>query len=394
LFDEDDEDVTNAKTNLYKLENGKWIINEEIIHRQMSNNSIMYYAKPTREKLNWQMKTMRYSGEPAWVNAEHAIKRRPNFKGVNACTEILLDSRGMCNLTEIVPIMFVKDGILDEDGLYEAQRLSARMGYRMTMVDFELHSWDLINKRDRLIGCSITGWQDFVNELKLTDGNQRAILNKLRKITIDESERYAKELGLNPPVLHCTNKPSGTISLLAGVSSGIHYQHSELYTRRIRISVNDPLAEAMKEMGFRWNPEVGQTKENATTIVFEFPMRSPKGKTKYEVTAIEQLENYKMFMDEYSNHNVSCTVTVRDDEWEAVEEWVWENWDSIIGLSFLPLTDSMYELLPYESLTQEEYDAMLKITPKFKQEVLQKYEKGEEFEIIESDCVGGSCPVK
>lgn len=395
LFDEDDNDVINAKTNLYKQENGKWVVNQDIIHRQMSNNSIFYWSKPTREKLHWNLNTMRYSGEPGIINAEHGAKRRPNFNGVNACSEILLDSRGMCNLTEIVPLMFVReDGTLNEEGLYEAQKLSARMGYRMTMVDFEIHSWDLINKRDRLIGCSITGWQDFVNALNLSDKEQRRILRNLKNIAIEESEKYAKELGLNPPVLHTTNKPSGTISLLAGVSSGIHYSHSELYTRRIRISSNDPLANAMKDMGFKWYPEVGQTRENANTIVFEFPMKSPKGKTKYDVTAIEQLENYKMFMDEYSNHNVSCTVTVRDHEWEEVEEWVWNNWDSVIGISFLPLTDSMYELLPYESLTKEEYDEMCRTTPKFKPEVLQKYEKGEDFDILEADCVGGSCPVK
>jgi ribonucleoside-diphosphate reductase alpha chain/ribonucleoside-triphosphate reductase len=150
----------------------------------------------------------------------------------------------------------------------------------------------------------------------------------------------------------------------------------------------------MKDMGFKWKPEVGQTKENAKTIVFEFPMKSPKGKTKFDVPAVEQLETYKMFMENYTDHNVSITVTVKDDEWDSVEEWMWNNWDSVVAVSFLPLSDSMYELLPYESIEKEVYEEMLANLPKFQANILQKYEKGEEFEIIESECAGGSCPVK
>lgn len=395
LFDDKDKDMIHAKSNLYKLENGKWEVNQDIIHRQMSNNSVFHTHKPTREFLKWQLEAMKNNGEPGMVNQESASKRRPNFNGVNACAEILLDSKGMCNLTEIVPIMFIReDGTLDEEALYRAQRLSARMGYRMTMVDFELHAWDYINKRDRLIGCSVTGWQDFVNQLRLDKKEQVRILQNLKECAIDEAKKYAKELGLNEPVLHLTCKPSGTISLLPAVSSGVHWSHSEYYIRRIRISALDPLALAMKDMGFKWQPEVGQTKENAKTIVFEFPMKSPKGKTKFDVSAVEQLETYKMFMDNYTDHNVSITVTVKEDEWDSVEEWMWNNWDTVVAVSFLPLSDSMYELLPYEAIDKIGYEEMLAKLPKFNPSLLQKYEKGEEFELIESDCVGGSCPIK
>lgn len=394
LISENDKDSIEAKSNLYELVDGKWTVNQSIIHRQMSNNSIFYEQKPTREQLHWQIQTMKNTGEPAFVNAEHSRKRRPNYQGSNPCLEILLDDKGMCNLTEIVPLAFVKDKILDETGLYEAQRLSARMAYRMTCVDFELYEWDYINKRDRLIGCSITGWQDFVNALSLSREEEIRILRNLKEIAIKSSEEIANELGFNKPLLHTTNKPSGTISLLANVSAGVHYSHSEYYIRRIRINAFDPLAMLLKDLGYKWNPEVGQTREDAKTIVIDFPMKAPKGKTKYDVSALEQLENYKMFMQNYTNHNVSITVTVRENEWEQVEQWLWDNWDEVVAVSFLPLDDAVYELMPYEEITEEQYLKLISETPKFNPSLLSKYEKGEEFELDEADCSTGLCPIK
>jgi len=394
LFDEKDKEVIEAKNNLYSLVNGKWTVNQNIIHRQMSNNSIFYEHKPTREQLHWQIQTMKNTGEPAFVNAEHSRKRRPNYQGSNPCLEILLDNKGMCNLTEIVPLKFVKNGVFDEESLYEAQRLSARMGYRMTCVDMELYEWDYVNKRDRLTGCSITGWQDFVNALNLSNEEEIIILKNLKEIAIKATDEIASELGFNKPVLHTTNKPSGTLSLLAGVSAGVHYPHSEYYIRRVRINAFDPLALLLKDLGYQWNPEVGQSKENAKTIVIDFPMKSPKGKTKFDVTAIEQLENYKKFMKYYADHNVSITVTVRNSEWEEVEEWLWSNWDDVVAVSFLPLDDAVYKLMPFEEITEEQYNELVKVTPKFNPSLLSKYEKGEEFEIDSSDCSSGVCPIK
>lgn len=313
---------------------------------------------------------------------------------VHNCSEILLDNRGMCNLTEINIVKFIENGKLNEKELYHAQKLSARTGYRMTCVDFELHKWDYINKRDRLTGCSITGWQDAMNILKLSKEEQKRILNNLKQIAIDSANQLAEELGYNKPVLNTTLKPSGTISLLPNVSAGIHYSHSEYYIRRIRINALDPLAFALKEMGYNLKPEVGQSLDNATTLVVEFPMKSPAGKTKQNVTAIEQLENYKFFMENYVNHNVSITVTVRENEWDDVEQWLWDNWDEVIAVSFLPLSDAMYDLMPYEEINKEQYEELLNKTPKFNPSLISKYEKGDDFEIVEADCDSGICPVK
>ncbi len=135
----------------------------------MSNNSIYYTKKPSRERLKWNIEKMRYSGEPGWINAEAAEKRRPNMNGVNPCGEILLDSQGLCNLTTVNVFAFVKEnGSLDEKALLEAQRLSARAGYRMTCVELELPDWDRVQQRDKLIGCSLTGWQDMINATSFT----------------------------------------------------------------------------------------------------------------------------------------------------------------------------------------------------------------------------------
>lgn len=396
IIDANDEECIEAKSNLYKQEDGKWSVNKDLIHRQMSNNSIYYTKKPSRERLKWNIEKMRYSGEPGWINAEAAEKRRPNMNGVNPCGEILLDSQGLCNLTTVNVFAFVKEnGSLDEKALLEAQRLSARAGYRMTCVELELPDWDRVQQRDKLIGCSLTGWQDMINATSFTKEQEAKLLRKLKKAAKDAALEYAKELGQNEPLLVTTIKPEGTLSQLPTVSSGVHYSHSPYFIRRVRISSDDPLVKVCEELGYPVVPEVGQSIENCTTKVVEFPVKAPEGKTKYEVSAIEQLENYKMFMENYVEHNCSITVHVRNHEWEEVEQWVWDNWDSVVAVSFLPLDDSFYELLPYEAIDKEEYEKRVKEMKPFVPSLISKYEKEEvEFDIGNEGCEGGICPIR
>lgn len=396
IIDANDEECIEAKSNLYKQEDGKWSVNKDLIHRQMSNNSIYYTKKPSRERLKWNIEKMRYSGEPGWINAEAAEKRRPNMNGVNPCGEILLDSQGLCNLTTVNVFAFVKEnGSLDEKALLEAQRLSARAGYRMTCVELELPDWDRVQQRDKLIGCSLTGWQDMINATSFTKEQEAELLRKLKKAAKDAALEYAKELGQNEPLLVTTIKPEGTLSQLPTVSSGVHYSHSPYFIRRVRISSDDPLVKVCEELGYPVVPEVGQSIENCTTKVVEFPVKAPEGKTKYEVSAIEQLENYKMFMENYVEHNCSITVHVRNHEWEEVEQWVWDNWDSVVAVSFLPLDDSFYELLPYEAIDKEEYEKRVKEMKPFVPSLISKYEKEEvEFDIGNEGCEGGICPIR
>ena len=395
LVDSDDKECIEAKGNLYKQVDGKWVVDRDIIHRQMSNNSIYYKKKPTREQLKWQLNQMRYSGEPGWVNEIAGSKRRENMNGVNPCGEILLDSRGLCNLTTINVFAFVNDGKLDEESLMEAQRLSARSGYRMTCVELELYKWNYVQQRDKLVGCSLTGWQDMVNATNMNLKKQAELLNKLRKAANDAAKEYARQLGQNEPLLVTTVKPEGTLSLLPTVSSGVHYSHSPYYIRRIRISSDDPIAKVCKELEYPMFPEVGQDEDTCTTSVVEFPVKAPEGKTKYDVSAIEQLEIYKMFMENYVDHNCSITVHVRDNEWDDVENWVWENWEDVVAVTFLSLDENFYELLPYEAIDKKEYEKRVEELKPFIPSLISKYEKEEtELDLGSESCESGVCPIR
>ena len=395
LFDPDDQDILNAKNNLYEQIDGKWVKNHEIDYREMSNNSIFYTSKPSREKLSWHVKQMRYSGEPGFMNAEAAARRRPNLEGANPCMEVLLDREQMCNLTTVNVMGFVREEKLDEKRLFEAQCFSVRAAFRMTFLDLELDEWDIKHKRDRLVGCSLTGWQDMVNATNMSAEEQSRLRKKLRDVAHQEADSYAKKLGVNPPLLVTTVKPEGTVTQMPTVSSGIHYSHAPYYIRRVRINASDPLLKVCEELGYDIRPENGQTEENCRTKVISFPCSAPPGKTKNDVSAIEQLENYKAFQREYSDHNTSITVHVRNNEWEEVEEWLWNNWDDVVAVSFVSLDDSFYAQMPYEEISREEYEKRVKEMVHFIPSLISKYEKEElTFDPGDESCSNGVCPVR
>ena len=533
LFDVDDEDVKTAKNELYTQENGEWSINKDLEHRQMSNNSIYYKEKPSREQLSWHIKQMRYSGEPGFANAEEGHRRREDFNGANPCftgdmklltqdgykrfdelaklntrvnvvnkdgevtdgnvwsngvkdivevsfynkdsikctpdhifmtnekeevkakdmkgkrimpfveqgfgfdnvaenapyvkkveyigkeevydfsepkthwgvvegavvhncMEILLDSKGVCNLVSLNTFAFVEDGELDLESILDAQKLNARSAYRMALVEFELPAWDYVNKRDRLIGLSLTGWQDMKNACDLTLDEEAEILRKLRDVAHESAEKIANEMNDVVPKLITTVKPEGTQTQMPTVSSGLHYSHSPYYIRRVRLNSDDPLVKVAEDLDWNVRNEVGQEGNDVTTKVIEFPVKAPDGKVKGDVSAIEQLETYKMFMENYVDHNASITVHVRDDEWEGVEEWIWNNWDSVFGISFLSYSDSFYDLMPYEEITEEEYRKMADGMDSFKPSLVNKYERKnqEERELDNDGCESGVCPVR
>lgn len=397
LCDPDDTEVLNAKANLYyQDDDGNWVENKEILNRSLSNNTVLYDKKPTREELHDHFKKLKVSGEPAFSNFEEMERRRPDVQGGNPCFEILLKDRGICNLTEVNLMGFVnEDGTYDKKAMLEAQKYSARIGYRMASIELELHEWDLVNREDRLTGCSLTGVMDFRNATGISDEDFRKLLKELRKEARNNAFELADELQLNRPKLVTTMKPSGTISQLPTVSSGVHFSHSPYFIRRVRVSAKDPIALALEDAGFTWYPEVGQSIENHKTKVFEFPIKAPEGRTKYDVSAIEQLELYKMIMKNYVDHNASNTIHVKDEEWEDVEEWVYNNWDDIVGVTFLSLDDSFYQLMPYEAISASQYEELLKQQPKFIPSSLRKFETfEEEFDILDPDCDSGVCPVR
>ena len=265
----------------------------------------------------------------------------------------------------------------------------------MTCRELEIHRWNMVQQRDRLLGCSLTGWQDMVNATGMDRDAQAALLERLRATAHEAAEEIAARLGGAKPLLITTVKPEGTLSLLPTVSNGVHYSHAPYYIRRIRISATDPLCRVCEELGYPVLPEVGQDPEDPKTKVVEFPVKAPKGLVKADVSAIQQLENYRMFMKHYVDHNCSITIHVRDHEWDEVEQWVWDNWDDIVALSFLSYDDNFYELLPYEEITEEEYEKRRAAMRPFNPSLLAKYEYEEtELDIGDSECVNGVCPVR
>jgi len=234
-----------------------------------------------------------------------------------------------------------------------------------------------------------------VNATRMTKIEEAELLRKLRKVAHDTINTYAQELGLPVSLLITTVKPEGTLSKIPGVSSGVHYSQAPWYIIRVRINAHDPLVKVCEELNYPIFPENGQDIETCTTKVIEFPVKSPIGKTKFDVSAIEQLEDYKMFMDNYVDHNASITVTVRDNEWNQVEDWIWNNWEDVVAVSFLSLSDSFYQLMPQEAITEGEYNKRVSEMKTFIPSLISKYELVEtEFDIGNDGCESGVCPVR
>jgi len=395
ICDEDDEEVIYAKKNIYKLVDGDWIEDERIAHRRMSNNSVLYKQRPSMEKLTDIINSIKVNGEPGFINASEAGRRKNTFRGCNPCGEILLQSKQCCNLTTNNLTAFVKDNHLEIETLKEVLRLSTRTAIRMTLVEVELPEWNKMMQEDRIIGISLTGIMDMVNKIGMSYKQLGELLQVLRDTVHKEGGRYCKELGIATPKLMTTIKPEGSLSTLPCVSSGIHYAHSNYYVRRVRIAVTDPLYQMIESQGcYPIHNENGQSDENCTVKVIEFPIMAPKGRTKYEVSAIEQLELYKLTMENWTDHNTSITVHVRENEWEEVVQWIYDNFDYMVGITLLPLFEETYPLLPYESIAREEYEDRIKQIKPIDYELLSKLDDKEDWEIIDKECEGGACPVR
>lgn len=393
-----------------------------IFSRRMSNNSVAFTSKPSREMLHLIFTIMQGEGEPGFVNLEAANLRRPNAQGLNPCAEILLDSYGVCNLTTVNVRAFVVEGVVQEEdgsekvvyhldlqGLAKAQALSARAGLRMTLLDLELDHWNAVHKRDRLTGCSLTGWYDAMDLLGFDQEQEKQLLTMLEEVATEESRVYATSLRIPLPLLITTVKPEGTLSQVAGgVSSGLHRAHSPYFYRRIRINANDALVNVAKELNWTIHAEVGtagfndeenlskqEVIDQANTVVITFPVKSGAKTTKDDVTVDDQFDTYFMFQDFYTQHNSSNTITVKPGEWERAEQRVWDNWDNFIGVSFLSHDGGNYVLAPYEACTEEEYKALTESMGEFDVELLHQFERGELSEDLgDADCSTGACPIR
>lgn len=403
LSDLDDPDIRDAKKGAFYMTHP---------HRSLANNSAVYVNKPTNEEFlkEWMALVESRSGERGIFNRgslaqtlpERRIKVLKEYKGyfdasgdritgligVNPCGEIILQSKQFCNLSEVVARP--ED---TEATLMKKIRIATILGtYQSTLTNFPYLSkeWKEHCERERLLGVSITGQWDCPAVRK------PEVMKKLKAEAIKVNKEYAKRFGVNESTAVTCVKPSGNGSQTFNCSSGMHPRHSKYYIRRVRISSHDSLFKMLKDQGVPYFPEVGQTMESATTFVLEFPVMSPKGTTvfKEDLTAIEQLEYWKMVKVNYTEHNPSVTISVGDDEWIEVANWVYKNWEIIGGLSFLPREKHVYKLAPYEAIDEKTYKEMMKRFEHIDYSKILTYEKQDETEAKkELACVSGVCEI-
>ena len=402
LGDENDEKFIKMKHNLWQDESMKFYRQTRV----MSNNSVVLYSKPSYEKLKDIIQSIKTNGDPGFVALGNSIKKRKEIEGTNPCAEINLRSRQCCNLTTLNLSKFIKNNEIDWEKLEKSLRLVVRAGSRMTLTNQWHPKWDKNQKKDRLLGQSITGVMDAFYAIG-KDNNlrwQAKFWEKLRNIVREIADEYHEQLRIPKSASVTTIKPEGTISQLPGCSSGIHRSYAPYFIRRVRFAQSDPLAWALKSLGFKPVPENSEKSlEDAHTWVFAFPVDKSEATEIRQIDepALSQLERYKAAQNNYiESHNVSITVNVDENEWKKVTDWIFENFESIGNISMFPKFDpnnSSHPLLPYEPVDKKAIERMK--FPVFSEdefiEKIKSFEQEEdEYEILDYSCSGGSCPVR
>lgn len=382
---------------------GNWWMEKP--HLALSNNSAAYSEKPEVGQFmdEWSALYRSRSGERGIFNREGAINKilrlgrrdhRYDF-GTNPCGEIVLRPRGFCNLTEAV----VREGDSVAD-LMEKVSLASILGTwqsTLTRFNFIEPEWRRNAEEERLLGVSLTGIYD--NALMRGDkGMERlaSTLEKLKSVAIKANRIEAAHIGVNPSVAVTTVKPSGTVSQLVNSPSGIHQGHAPFYIRRVTGDNKDPVTVFMADAGIPNEPHAAKPQD---MTVFSFPVALGEGTvTRDEVTAVKHLELVKLYNLHWSEHAVSCTISVKEYEWPTVGGWVYDNFDDICGLSFLPHFegDSSYTQLPYETIDKAAYQEMLaKMPTSIDWQDLSFYEKGVDSVngTREFACTGSSCEI-
>ncbi len=399
LSDLDDDNIRHAKDGAFYNTDP---------HRMLANNSAVYEMKPQSEEFmeEWMALMKGKSGERGVFNRGGLLSQLPKRRiemwkkqgivengkivkpvGTNPCGEIILQSKQFCNLSEVI----ARRNDTPET-LKKKIRVAAILGtYQSSLTKFNYLSkeWTDNCRSERLLGVSVTGQWDS------PEARKPEVLRTLRDEAIAVNKKYAKRFGIPASTAVTAVKPSGTVSQTVNCASGMHPRHSEYYIRRIRITATDSLFKMLKDQGVPHHPEIGQTLENANTFVLEFPVKSPKSSVyNNDLSAIEQLEYWKVVKQNYTEHNPSVTISIGEDEWVGVANWLYENWEMIGGLSFLPRSDHAYRLAPYEAITKEKYEELAKAFENLDYSKLVTYElKDETEQAKELACAGGTCEI-
>ena len=378
---------------------GQWWIDEG--HRALANNSACYTEKPDIGIFmdEWKSLYDSKSGERGIFNRESANMMaekngRRNIEGyefgTNPCSEIILRSREFCNLSEVV--VRVDD---TKETLLEKVRLAAILGtIQSTLVNFKYVSkaWKKNCEEERLLGVSLTGIMD--NELTNgKKGDLKELLEELKAEAVKVNKEFAAKIGINQSVAVTCVKPSGTVSQLVDAASGIHARHNPFYVRTVRGDKKDPLTKMMADSNF---PIEDDVMNPGHTSVFSFPMKIDKSAVfRTDMDAIEQLEMWLLYQKHWCEHKPSVTITVKEHEWMQVGAWVYDNFDYMSGISFLPFSEHSYKQAPYQDCTEEEYNDLLSKMPKDVDWLkLADYEKSDmTIGSQELACAAGFCEI-
>jgi len=374
---------------------GQWW--EKNAQRALANNSVAYTEKPDMETFmrEWLSLVESKSGErgifsrPASKKqaAKNGRRDANHDFGTNPCSEIILRPQQFCNLTEVV--VRATDTLVD---LEEKVRLATILGtIQSTFTNFPYlrKIWQKNTEEERLLGVSLTGIMD--NEMMSRGMNLATVLETLKNVAIATNAKWAALLNIPASSAITCVKPSGTVSQLVDSASGIHARHSDYYIRTVRGDNKDPLTQFMKDQGIPSEPDV--MKPDSTTV-FSFPQKSPEGAiTRNDMSALEQLKLWMTYQRHWCEHKPSVTITVKDDEWLKVGAWVYENFDEVSGVSFLPHSDHTYQQAPYQDCSEREYLEALALMPeRIDWARLSEYETEDTSKGTSTfACVGGSC---
>ena len=393
LSDLNDDRMRSAKS-------GQWWVIEP--HRALANNSVCYRERPDIGTFmeEWLSLYRSKSGERGIFNRQASKKTVEKLDGrrevehdfgTNPCSEIILRSKEFCNLSEAV---VSNDDTVES--LMEKVEVAAIIGtWQSTLTHFPYLSkhWKENCEEERLLGVSLTGIMDSEVTNGRGESSLKELLPQLKQKTIEMNEKLAAEIGVNPSAAITCVKPSGTVSQLVNAASGIHARHSEYYIRTVRGDKKDPLAQFMVEMGF---PHEECFMKPEHQWVFSFPVKSPENAVfRNDMSAIEQLELWLDYQRYWCEHKPSVTVSVKEHEWFEVGSWVWNHFDEVSGVSFLPSSDHTYKQAPYQECGVEEYEELLSKIP---QDVdwsgLERFEKEDNTKGAQTySCTAGSCEI-
>ena len=364
------------------------------LRRYMSNNTAIYDKKPNIIDFmeEWIILAKSGSGERGIFNREAARRLAPKRRDAkklmlsNPCAEIIGRDKFLCNLSSVV--VRADDTVATLTKKCETAAWLGTIQASFTNFPNMSAEWKQNADEEALIAVSLAGEMDNPQLLDATT------LKHLKDTVIRTNKKAAKILGVKQAAACTCVKPEGTLSLVADCGAGLHPYWSPYYVRRVRISATDPLCKVLQcYADIPLKPENGQTAENCTTWVVEFPCKAPStAKFKKDMNAIDQLKWYLHVMENYVEHNASMTCYVKPDEWLKVGAFVYENFDKIVAVSFLPDDCGIYSLAPLEEITKEEYEARANVFPVIDYSLLSLYEKDDMTEGAKSyACSGSNC---